>query len=369
MNLWYYLLIIVSTTLLAIGLTLLTRKLATHFKVLDIPGGRHIHKSPTPKWGGIAIFTVIILAILFLLIFFPYLTRFSGFLIGGFIDKRLLAVVVGGFILVAIGAIDDKITLPPIIKLFWQVIAALIIIASGIGIDFIRNPFGADIQLNTINISINFFGNQIHYISLWGDLIVLIWIVGMINVMNFLDGLDGLAGGVTFIALITLFILSLRTDVNQVVTAVFCLISAGAVLGFLTQNFNPAKIFMGDSGSMLLGYLLAVLAIISGGKVATAFLALGFPILDGLWVFFRRIIEGHSPFIADKKHLHHRLLALGLSQKSTVVIIYILTALFGAIALLTTTQEKMIALVWLLVLMVVLAVTLVVLEHKKEVKS
>jgi UDP-GlcNAc:undecaprenyl-phosphate GlcNAc-1-phosphate transferase len=240
------------------------------------------------------------------------------------------------------------------------------VIASGVGIDFIRNPFGADIQLNTIDIPFKVFGNYIHHISLWGDLLSVFWIVAMINVINFLDGLDGLAAGVTFIGFITMFILCLRSDVNQVNTAIFCLISAGAVLGFLTQNFNPAKIFMGDSGSMVLGFLLAVMAIISGGKVTTAFLVLGFPILDGLWVVSRRIFSGHSPFTADKKHLHHRLLALGLSQKSTVVIIYILTSLFGAIALLTSTREKMYALIWLLALMIVLAIALVVLEKKTK---
>lgn len=365
MSIFYYILTFILVFALSTVFTFYTRKLAVKYRAIDKPGGRHIHKKPTPRWGGIAIFASILAAMLFLLIFFPWITRFSGFVWFGFIDKRLLAVLAGALILTVIGAIDDKKTLPAWYKLVWQIIAALIIITSGIGIEYVRNPFGNTIYLNSINIPITIFG-VVHHITLWADLIALVWIVGMINVVNFLDGLDGLAGGVCFIALITLTILSLRTDVNQVNTAIFCLIVAGAVGGFLTQNMNPAKIFMGDSGSMMLGFLLAIVAIISGGKVTTAFLVLGFPILDGLWVVFRRLFSGHSPFQADRKHLHHRLLDSGLSPRGTVLIIYMITALFGVVALMSSTKEKLIALVWLLVLMIGLAITLVVMERKKR---
>lgn len=364
MNKLYYLLVFAAATIISFLLTLLVRKIATRFHAIDQPRGRHKHKQPTPLWGGIAIYASILIVLLFFLIFYSHLVQFSGFVWLGFIDKRLLSVLVGALILLVIGAIDDKKPLPAWYKLFWQIIAACVVLSSGIGIEYLRNPFGLGINLDSLTISIDFW-NTPHNISVWGDLLAIIWIVGMINVMNFLDGLDGLAAGVSIIAFITLFVLSLRSDVNQINTAIFAVICAGSAFGFLFQNWSPAKIFMGDSGSMTLGFLLAVTAIVSGGKVATAFLVLGFPILDGLWVAGRRIAAGHSPFLADRSHLHHRLLDVGFSERTTVIFIYILTALFGVVALLSSTEEKFYALIWLCTLMTGLAISLALIGKRK----
>jgi UDP-N-acetylmuramyl pentapeptide phosphotransferase/UDP-N-acetylglucosamine-1-phosphate transferase len=190
-----------------------------------------------------------------------------------------------------------------------------------------------------------------------------------VNTINFLDGLDGLAGGVSGIAFFVLFFLSLTPTVLQPETAFLCIILAGCALGFLPYNFHPAKIFMGDSGSYFLGFMLAVLAIIAGGKIATALLVLGFPILDAFWVILRRILSFHSPFIADKKHLHHRLLEVGLSQRQAVGLIYFLSLCFGAVALfLQTGKQKSIALLVLGMVMFFLAIILVGITWRKHVR-
>ncbi len=362
-----YIWLFLAAGILSFIFTLIVKKWATKWKIYDWPAPRKVHGRPTPRLGGLAFFASFFILILIFLIWRPELIRFSDWLwFSGFIDKRLFGVLLGAVILIVVGVIDDIKGLSPLTKLSWQIIAALIVIASGVGIEVIRNPFGGPlIHLDQWQIPFQLWGQTYHFVVL-GDLFVLIWIVAMINVLNFLDGLDGLAAGVSFIAFLTLFSLSLAPDVGQIHIALVCIILAGALIGFLPQNFYPAKIFMGDSGSMFLGYMIAVLAVVSGGKVATSLLVLGFPILDGLWVIGRRFLAKRSPFLADKKHLHHRFLAVGLNQRQAVLAIWFLTAVFGIVALLSETREKFIALMCLLGLMVVLAVILVVVEWKKE---
>ena len=366
MNYYNFLWLFLAAAVISAIFTLIVIRFATKWRLYDLPAPRKIHQKPIPRLGGLAFAASFVIIVLAFLIFKPDLVRFSPWIWASFIDKRLFGVLLGATILVIVGMIDDIKTLPPITKLAWQIIAAVVVIISGIGIDYIRNPFGGPIiYLNHWQIPIHFYG-QIYHLVVWGDLFVAVWIVLMINVLNFLDGLDGLAAGVSAIAFLTLFFLSLSSDVNQMATAILCLILAGATAGFLTQNFYPAKIFMGDSGSMFLGYMIAVLAVISGGKVTTSFLVLGFPILDGLWVVGRRLLTKRSPFMADKKHLHHRLLTVGLNQKQAVLGIYLLSAAFGVVALVSQTREKFIALICLLGLMILLAIILVMVEWKKE---
>jgi len=291
--------------------------------------------------------------------------EFSGFHLLTF-DKRLVGVMLGALVLLGAGIYDDIKDLRPWQKFFWQVLAAGLVVAFGLSIDYIRLPFGYHLQLDTLSVPLSLFGYGFQFV-VWGDLLTIFWIVLMINTLNFLDGLDGLASGVAFIAGIALFFLSF--SLGQFAAALLCAIYAGAVLGFIPWNFNPAKIFMGDSGSMFLGFMLACLAIISGGKVATAFLILGLPLLDVIWVVVRRIATGQSPFRADKLHLHHRLLAAGLTQRQTVFMLYLIAATFGAISVLAGTQEKVQALYWLLILMGSLAIVLIVLEWRKRERS
>jgi UDP-GlcNAc:undecaprenyl-phosphate GlcNAc-1-phosphate transferase len=280
-----------------------------------------------------------------------------------FFDKRLVGVLLGALVLLAVGIWDDIKNLNPWQKLFFQILAAGMVVAFGLSIDYIRLPAGFHLQLDTWQIPISIFGHGFKFV-VWGDLLTMFWIVLLINTLNFLDGLDGLSAGVALIAGIAIFFLSY--SLGQFAAALLAVIFAGSVLGFLPWNFNPAKIFMGDSGSMFLGYMLAILSIISGGKLATAFLILGLPLMDVIWVIVRRISTGQSPFRADKLHLHHRLLDAGLTQRQTALMLYLVAAFFGTVSVLTDTASKIQALYWLLILMGALAIILIVLEWKKR---
>jgi UDP-GlcNAc:undecaprenyl-phosphate GlcNAc-1-phosphate transferase len=265
---------------------------------------------------------------------------------------------------VAVGAYDDIYEMSPGKKLAWQVVAAIIVVGFGVGVGTITNPFGGLIHLDNWRLSLGFLG--LESIVPLADLAALIWIVIVINVVNWLDGLDGLAAGVSGIAALALFALALMPIVNQPAVALIAIILVGSIAGFIPYNFFPAKIFMGDSGSMFLGYSLAVFSIISGGKIATAFLVLGFPILDAIWVISRRIINNQPIWKADRKHLHHRLLDLGLSQRKVVISIYILAAIFGVIAVLSGSMGKLVTVIVLAAIMVVLGTGLVVIEWRRK---
>ena len=220
----------------------------------------------------------------------------------------------------------------------------------GIKIHWFANPLGG------LNIEL---GN-------WTYLFVPLWIVLIINVVNWLDGIDGLAVGVSSIASLVLGFLSLTPFVSQTSTALMAFLLAGASLGFLIFNFNPAKIFLGDSGSMFLGFMLAIFAIISGGKLATAGLVLGLPILDAFWVIIRRLYHHQAPWRADRLHLHHRFLDAGFSQRQTVFIMYAISATFGVIALATRTSGKVRASLALLLLMIAIGLFLVSVNYFKH---
>jgi UDP-GlcNAc:undecaprenyl-phosphate GlcNAc-1-phosphate transferase len=216
---------------------------------------------------------------------------------------------------------------------------------SGIEIKYVTNPAGGIINITSPVISM---------------VIVFLWLLGMTYTTKLLDGLDGLVAGITFIASIILFSVSLFWDINMSGTSILCLILAGSSLGFLFFNFYPARIFLGEGGSTFLGFMLGVLAIISGAKIATALLIMGLPILDVVWVIARRLFkEKHSLALADKKHLHFRLLASGLNQRQTVLLMYFLTLLFGSIAVFQKTIGKIIALAVLTAVMFILALLVV----------
>lgn len=346
------------------GLTYSVKKLAEKYKWLDMPSPRKIHAKPIPRLGGVAI----VLGFLFLVIGYNLITNrldFTPFKVW-FLDKHLFGVILGALVLLFAGIYDDIKNLKPYQKLIFQVIAAVTVVAFGVSIGFIRLPGGATLSLTDWVVPINIFGHGFQFV-VWGDLLTIFWIVLLTNTMNFLDGMDGLAGGISLIAGLSLFFLSLI--LLQGPSALLAIIFAGSIFGFMPWNFNPAKIFMGDSGSMFLGYMLGVLSVISGGKIATAFLILGIPLLDVIWVVLRRIFHGVSPFKADRQHFHHRLLSLGLSQKSAVLFLYCIAIAFGIVAVLTQTQEKIIAFYWMVGLVVAFALALVVLEWKKKVKN
>ena len=223
------------------------------------------------------------------------------------LPSEVAALLLGGALAAGLGAVDDLFDLRARVQLLGQVGLALFAVALGITIDFIANPLGGP--------PIRFFGPV-------GVGLTVFWIVGMINSINWIDGLDGLSTGVALIAAVTLGIISLTTQVGQPLIAVLCFALAGALLGFLRWNFNPASIFTGTSGVQFVGYTLAVLAILGTAKVAVALLVLGVPIIDTFWIIVRRVTEGRSPFSPDRSHIHHRLLDLGLSHRQTVLVIY-----------------------------------------------
>ncbi len=348
----FYFLIFLLTGFLSFLLTAVFKVIAFKIGAVDYPEERKIHKLPTARLGGVALFISYFTVVFFLVPF----------------EKHILGLFLAALLLLILGIFDDIKGLKPQTKLLGQVLAALIVIASGIGISFITNPFGGFVFLDSLKIPVTLFGQTFH-ITFWADLFTIIWIIILTNAINFLDGLDGLASGVSGIAALAIFFLSLHPDVAQPQTALLALVLAGAIFGFLPLNFYPAKIFMGDSGSLFLGFVLAVLAIFSGGKIATALLILGLPVLDALWAALRRILAGKSPFKADKKHLHHILLEKGLSQKQVVLLIYLIVFVFGLSALLFRTFYKFIALLFLLIFVLALILFLYFLDTKRPFKK
>ena len=311
------------------------RRLALAVGAIDQPGeARRIHTRATPRMGGLAIYIGFLAVVLAMV---PW-------------SRQLFGVLAGCTILVIVGAVDDVRSLSPWTKLAWQILAAGVALAGGIGIATLTNPLGGTIDLSWGRTALDVFGFQFHITPI-ANAISLIWMVGLINTVNFLDGLDGLATGVSGIAAFVMFLLAISPHVSQPVVALLAIALAGAAFGFLPYNFFPARIFLGDSGSQLLGLRLAMLAIYSGAKLATAALVLGFTIIDGLWTVLRRIRRGVSPFKADRGHFHHLLLDAGLSQTRAVIIMYLIALTFGLVALTIGSYAKLVALVILLLFM------------------
>jgi UDP-GlcNAc:undecaprenyl-phosphate GlcNAc-1-phosphate transferase len=227
---------------------------------------------------------------------------------------------------------------------------------SGIGILSISNPFGGTpFILDAQKFEIVIFGIKMSFVLL-SAVFTIIWVVLIINTMNFLDGVPGMVSGTSAIAGSAIFLLAIRPGnlVDQHAVALMAGVIAVAALSFLIFDFHPPKILMGDSGSMFLGFILATLAIYSGGKVATAFLVLGFPILDAVWAIFRRLISGKSPFKGDLGHFHHRLIEIGLSERKAMLVIYFVSLVFGGIAVFIGSGQKLVAIIIMAILMILI---------------
>lgn len=331
-------------------LTPWVRRLAIRHGIMDLPdGSRKIHSWPIAYLGGVAIF--------------------AGFLVSVAVwlqpTRQLVALVLGCFILVAVGVIDDKRGLSPWVKLAAQFAAAGIALSGGIGITSITNPLGGVIDLSWGRFDMSLWGFDFHIMPL-ANAVSLLWMVGLANTINFLDGLDGLACGVSGIAAFIIFLMAVGPRVYQPEVALLAIIIAGAAFGFLPFNFYPARIFMGDSGAYFLGLALAMLAVYSGAKLATAALVLGFPILDAVWAATRRLIAGTSPFRADRKHFHHLMLDVGMSQRKAVLTIYALSLAFGTTALIVGPFEKLVAMVVLAVTMALAITVLLVMRYAQS---
>jgi UDP-GlcNAc:undecaprenyl-phosphate GlcNAc-1-phosphate transferase len=336
-----YVISFIAAFVLAVFLTNIVRRLALWWKIIDKPNEvRKIHKKPTPLLGGLAIF----------LSFFgvlAYYVFFTDKILGvEIVVKNLIGVFLGGALLMIGGFLDDKFKLAPKYQIIWPTLATIIVVASGVGITQITNPLGGLLHLDTWQ-RIIFWWNGIPYkITILADLFTFVWLMGMMYTTKFLDGLDGLVSGVSTIGAIIIFFVSLMAEVAQPGTAMISIIFAGACAGFLVWNFNPAKIFIGEGGSLFTGFILGVLSIIAGGKIATTLLIMGLPILDAAIVIIRRIVKNRRGlFSADQKHLHFRLLDAGLSHRQTVLSLYFVTLAFGTSTLFLKSGGKVFALV------------------------
>jgi len=362
----FYLVVFFIALVLVFLLTLIVRKIVVKAGIVDDPSTapeRKIQKKPIPNAGGLAVF----IGFSALILLFAY---FSNRLIGLNIHmKYIWALVLAGFVLMVGGVLDDKYRLSPAKSIISPVIAAIIVIACGIGVKVITNPFGGVLHLDTIEWEIISIKGVPYHITLWSDIFTFVWLMGMMYTAKLLDGLDGLVSGISGIGSLIIFFLVTTTIFFQPDTALLAIIFAGCSFGFLILNFHPAKIFLGEGGGLFCGFMLGVLAIISGGKIATALLIMGIPILDVAWIILRRAIkEKKSPFrTADSKHLHFRLLAAGLSHRQAVLFYYFVAVCFGVLTLFLQSKEKLIALGILAVFMFILGSYLV--KSRRRIES
>lgn len=326
---------------LSLALTWIVSRVAVRLGIVDRPGdARKIHARSIPLLGGAAPFLAIAFTVLFVLA-----DRSTSILTGGEITVAHYAgFLLGGAVLMIGGFIDDKFNLPAKYAIVAPVLAAATAIAFGVEVDKLTNPLGGVIVL-----------------APWqSDVLVFVWLLVVMYTTKFLDGLDGLATGVSAIGAFMVMCLALTAAYFQPDVATLAGICLGAMLGFLVFNFNPASIFLGEGGSTFVGYALGTLAVISGGKLATALLVIAIPLMDVVWIIIRRFRVGgpRQIFKADRKHLHHRLLDRGWSQRQIVVAYYLVATAFGLSTLFLQSKQKVIALGALMAFMVVVAIVL-----------
>lgn len=331
---------------LAIVFILLALKFFPKLKLMDRPHKYGLDRAPIPYYGGLAIYFAFLIS---LLIFVP-------------LEKHVIGLLIGSSMIMLLGFFDDLFGLSPWFRLGVQFLAAVVLVLFGIGILSIKLPFIGVISFD------QFLWGGIYMAS---ALFTILWVMTILNTMNFVDGVSGLVSGVSFVAGLTIFFLSVNPGLHenpqsQLPVALIALIIAMISLAFLLFDFPAAKILMGDTGSTFLGFMLASLAIFSGGKVATAFLVLGIPILDMIWVVLRRTMSGKKFWQGDLMHLHHRLLKLGFSRRQVVLLYLLITAVFGFSAvMLVSSQQKFFMVVALTVLMLLLAAALVAVPNRK----
>ena len=321
------------TGVLSFVLTPYVKRLAHRIGAIDVPkDARRMHKKPIPRLGGLAI----------------YLAFVAVSLIFGEKNIQNFTILLGSAIIVVLGIFDDRNALGAKFKFGVQIIAAsLPVVFGNLRIELITNP--------------NLFSDHLYmefgYLSIP---ITIIWIVAITNAVNLIDGLDGLAVGVSAIACMTMLAVSLL--IGETGIAIILAILVGACVGFMPYNLNPASIFMGDTGSTFLGFMLATLSIQGMFKVyaiisfAVPFLILGLPIFDTAFAILRRLLEGRSPMSPDRGHVHHRLIDMGFNQKQAVAILYIISAVLGLLAVVLTTSGELRALMMVLAVIIALVV-------------
>lgn len=335
---------LLAAAVVALISTPVVRSLAFRVGAVDVPkDGRRMHNHPIPRMGGLAIFFGFLLSVL---VFLPLSKQYRGMLLGA-------------VIIVILGIFDDIYALPAKPKFLVQIVAALIAVHAGCRIYILSN--------------INIFSSDPFWILGWLSIpISVFWIVGITNAVNLIDGLDGLANGVSAISAATVLVIALICSEAQVAIVMAALV--GACVGFLPYNLNPAKMFMGDTGATFLGFVLATMSIQGLFKFyavisfAVPFLILGLPIFDTAFAMIRRMAHGQSPMQADRGHIHHRLIDMGLNQKQAVATLYVISGILGLSAVVLTTGGEAKAML-LLVALCIVAVVAARVVFPKEVKE
>lgn len=321
---------LVCAAVVSCALTPLVKVLAKKVGAMDVPKDeRRMHRVPIPRMGGMAIFLGFMVSVLI----FQKLS----------ISTELQGILLGAVIIVILGVMDDILTLPALPKFCVQIAAAIIVVLYGCRIEHFMGFALPDWLSYPVTV---------------------IWIVAITNAINFIDGLDGLAAGVSAISAGTMLIVALllAPDPTAMICAVLLAALVGACVGFIPYNFNPATIFMGDTGSTFLGFMLACISVFGLFKTyavisfAVPFLVLGLPIFDICFAVIRRVAKGQSPMHADRGHVHHRLIDMGFSQKQAVAISYLLSAILGLSAVVLTDRGEVQAMIFLLAIVIVGAI-------------
>ena len=331
----YVALALLTALVVSFLMTPVVKTFAYKVGAVDVPkDARRMHKVPIPRLGGLAIFIGFMVSVLIL-----------GGVRGG--NGQMQSILLGSVIIVVLGVVDDIMALPAMLKFVVQIAAALIPALNGVVIQAFSNP--------------NIFSDSLYWVL--GPLSVpftVLWIVAITNAVNLIDGLDGLANGVSAISATTMLVIALLASEAQVAIVMAALV--GACVGFMPYNLNPAKMFMGDTGATFLGYILATMSIQGLFKFyavisfAVPFLILGLPIFDTAFAFIRRIAHGQSPMHADRGHIHHRLIDMGLNQKQAVATLYVISAMLGLSAVVLTTGGEQKAMLFFLTLCIAGAV-------------
>ena len=313
--------------------------------LIDVPNERKIHHGAISRLGGVAIWISVMLTFVFL-VFLSYYPKGQG----------LSAIIVGGSLMFLMGLIDDVYGLNAKFKLFIQIIIATIVILLGVRIETLFNPFGIDQSLGWISYPIT-----------------LLWIVGITNAINFIDGIDGLAGSIVSISALAIGLVSLALAPAVPITALIAFILMGAMCSFLTFNYNPAKIFMGDSGALYAGFLLATLSITGivkpsvGISMYLPILILAVPLMDVAFSSIRRMLKGTSPFVADSEHIHHKLLHVGYSQDKIVLLLASFSMVCALLSIIAVTiKSKFIIVALSLIAILIILNTVSKLIKKKD---
>lgn len=338
----YVMLALLVALVVSFMMTPVVKTFAYKVGAIDVPkDNRRMHKTPIPRLGGLAIFIGFMVSILL----FAHIT------------PEMKSILLGAVIIVVLGVVDDIMALPAMLKFVVQIGAALIPATNGVQILAFSNPniFSADLYWVLGGLSVPF---------------TVLWIVGLTNAVNLIDGLDGLANGVSAISATTMLVIALMASEAQVAIVMAALV--GASVGFMPYNLNPAKMFMGDTGATFLGYILATMSIQGLFKYyavisfVVPFMILGLPIFDTAFAFIRRIAHGQSPMHADRSHIHHRLIDMGLNQKQAVATLYVISAILGlsAVVLTTSGEQKAILLFLTLCIVGVVAARVVFPQYK-----